>query len=396
MTSKTVPLVVLALAAAALLGAIAMFWTSPDAVARRERKEAVGATRGEGSVPAAVPGGVPAEALLAVDVHVARREIGSVTAELSAVLAPIRSVVIAAEVAGRVIAVGAEEHERVEKGAVLVEIERTFLEAAVERARAQLLRAEAAHGLAVTELERQRGLAQRDVASEAQLDRAFNGERASYAALLDARAALSDARTRLEKVAITAPFAGVINSLDLEPGAYLQPGEAVVELLDLSEIEVEFGVTDREVVALEVGDPVSLQLDVYPEERFAGTIAQIGRAANERSRKYPVQAHVPNPDGRLLASMLGKVRFGVGDSAPAIWIPRRALQREFELDYLFVLEEDSDALVVRRRRVKARPVPFRPGLVEVVEGLVDGERVAVSAVRELHEGRRVRVVGDGS
>jgi membrane fusion protein (multidrug efflux system) len=295
-----------------------------------------------------------------------------------------------------VVAVGAEEHERVEAGALLIQVERTFLEAAVERTRAQLLRAEAAHGLAVTELGRQRGLAQREVASEAQLDRAANEERAGYAALLDARAALSDARTRLEKTAITAPFAGVVNSLDLEPGAYLQPGEPVVELLDLSAIEVEFGVTDREVVALRVGDSVSLRVDVFPEERFAGSIAQVGHAADEQTRKYPVQAHVPNPDGRLLASMLGKVRFSVGDSHPAIRIPRRALQREFELDYVFLLEGEPGTAIVRRRRVKTRPVPFRPDLVEVLEGLKDAERVAVSGVRELREGQRVRLEGERS
>ena len=395
MTRKTVPMVVLALAAAALLGAMLMFWTSPDAVAQRERDAAARERRGEVTEPAAASA-VSAEARFAVEAHLARREIGSITAEISAVLAPIRSVVVAAEVAGQVVAVNAEEHERVEAGAVLIEIERTFLEAAEERARAQLLSAKAAHGLAVTELERQRGLAEREIASEAQLDRASNQERASYAALLDARAALSDARTRLEKTAISAPFAGVVNSLDLEPGAYLQPGQAVVELLDLSEIEVEFGVSDREVVALQVGDPVSLRVDVFPEEWFAGTIAQVGRAADERTRKYPIQTRVPNPDGRLFASMLGKVRFSVGGSSPAIWIPRRALQREFELDYLFVLEGDSSATVVRRRRVTTRPVPFRPGLIEVTRGLEDGERDAVSGVRQLREGQRARVIGDES
>jgi membrane fusion protein (multidrug efflux system) len=395
MTGKTVPIVVLALAAAALLGAMLMFRTSPDAVARREREEARRVAREQTTGPSvATPVSVGPQ--LAVEVHVARREVGKIEAELSATLSPIRSVVVAAEVGGQVVAVNAEEHERVEAGAVLIEIERTFLEAAVERARAQLLRARAAHGLAVTELERQRGLADRDVASEAQLDRASNQERAAFAALLDARAALSDARTRLEKAAITAPFAGIVNSLDLEPGAYLQPGQAVFELLDLSEIEVEFGVTDREVVALRVGDPVSLRVDVFPEEWFTGSVAQVARAADERTRKYPVQAHVPNPDGRLLASMLGKVRFRVGNSSPVIWIPRRAIQSEFELDYLFVLEGDSGAAVVRRRRVKTRPVPFRPDLIEVIEGLDNPERIAVSSVRELREGQRVRIVDDGS
>ena len=237
MASKKVPLVALVLAAAAIVAAMLMFWTSPNAVARRQREDPVTATRDEGTEPAAARS-VGAEALMAVEAHVARREIVSITAELSVVLAPIRSVVVAAEVGGRVVAVGAEEHEWVEAGALLIQIERTLLEASLERARAQLLRAEAAHGLAVTELERQRDLAEREVASEAQLDRTLNQERASYAALLDARAALTDVRTRLEKTAITAPFAGVVNSLDLEPGAYLQPGQAVVELLDLSAIEV--------------------------------------------------------------------------------------------------------------------------------------------------------------
>ena len=123
----------------------------------------------------------------------ARRSAEPITAEISAVLSPIRSVKLAAEVGGRVLAVPAEEHEPVAEGAVLLEFERTFLEAALERARAQLLRAQAGHGLATTELERQRDLAERHVASTADLDRAKNQERAAFAALLDARAAISDA-----------------------------------------------------------------------------------------------------------------------------------------------------------------------------------------------------------
>jgi multidrug efflux pump subunit AcrA (membrane-fusion protein) len=94
--------------------------------------------------------------------------------------------------------------------------------------------------------------------------------------------------------------------------------------------------------------------------------------------------------------MLGRVRFSVGDSSPAIWIPRRALQREFELDYVYVLEGDPSTPTVRRRRVKTRPVPFRPDLIDVLEGLEDAERVVVSGVRELREGQRVRVEGEGS
>jgi RND family efflux transporter MFP subunit len=388
-------LVVLALAGAALLLAAVMFMTSPAAVARREREAALAPTRADRALPA-VASSTSLENLLPVEAQMARRRAEPIAAEISAALSPIRSVELAAEIGGRVVAVPADEHEVVAEGAVLLEFERTFLTAALERARAQLLRAQASHGLATTELERQRDLAERNVASTADLDRAKNQERAAYAGLLEARAALSDARTRLEKATIRAPFAGVVNTLDLEPGAYLQPGQPVAELLDLSAIEVEFGVTDREVVALEVGDPVELRVDVFPEEWFPGTIAHIGRAADDRTQKYPVQAHVPNADTRLLASMLGQVRFWIGSSQPAIRIPRRAVRRESELDYVFVLEGDPSTPTAHRRRVTTRPVPFRPDLVEVTQGLQDAERVAVSGIRELREGLRVRVRGNAS
>jgi membrane fusion protein (multidrug efflux system) len=384
---QRVPLIVLGLAAGALAAAAVLFQTSPGAVARRQQEAALQAAPAVGTAPAS-----PAdEGRATIDVLAAVRAQGEITAELSAVLAPIRSVVLAAEVSGRVVEVAAEEHEPVEAGDVLVRLERSLLRAGVERSEAQLLRAEAAHGLARTELARQRDLARRDVASTAELDRAQNQERATYAELLDARAALDDARTRLSKTVVAAPFGGFVNSLDLEPGAYVRAGEEIVELLDIDEIEVEFGVTDREVVALRRGDPIRLWVDVFAGEWFDGTIAQIGRAADRQTQKYPVEARVPNPEARLLPGMLGKVRFGVGDRAPAIRIPRRALQSEFELDYVFVVQGSGDKASVVRRRIAARLVPFRPDLVEVLEGLSEGERIAVSGVRELHDGRAVRV-----
>jgi hypothetical protein len=73
------------------------------------------------------------------------------------------------------------------------------------------------------------------------------------------------------------------------------------------------------------------------------------------------------------------------------------VQREYELDFVWVLEAEppSDAgetiATARRRRVRAVPVPFRPDLVDVTSGLEEGELVATSNLRELAEGLRVRV-----
>jgi membrane fusion protein (multidrug efflux system) len=388
---QRVRLTILILSAVCLVASVIMCATSPERVAERERE-----ARAAGSLPEVSACSPTGTGSLGIRVQRVSRELVQITAEISVVLAPARSVILAAEVSGRVVEVAAQEHAHVEEGELLLRLEPAFLKAAADRTEGALLRAEANYRLAKLELERQRGLAARSVASAADLDRAEAEERARFAELFEARAALADARTRLAKTEIQAPFAGIVNMLDLEPGAFVSVGHPAVELLDLSEVEIEAGVTDRQVVVLHPGDPVAVDVDVYPDEVFKGTITRVGRAHDPQTHKYPVEIRVPNPGERLLAGMIGRVRFDLGEQEAAIRIPRKATQEEFELHYVFVLEEGEEGARVHRRRIAIRPVPFRRDLIEVTEGLKDGERIAVSGIRELHEGLGVRVVGNGS
>jgi RND family efflux transporter MFP subunit len=314
-------------------------------------------------------------------------------AQVAAVLKPARSVVVAAEVGGRVLEVLAVEHSEIEAGAPILRLEPGFLEAAQSRAQGALMRARANYGLARLELDRQKDLATQQVASAAELDRALSAEQARAAEVREAQAALADARLRLSKSEIAAPFSGVVMELDLEPGAYLHVGEPVARILDLSHIEVEVGLTDREIVALRTGDSVTLQVEVFPGESFRGTVTAVGRAAETQSQKYAVEIEIPNPDRHLLPGMLGRVEFEIGVARSAIRVPRRATQSEFELSYVFVVVAEEGGTVVERRRIAARPVPFRPDLLEVVSGLQEGEQIAVSRIRDLRDGLPVRVSG---
>jgi len=100
---------------------------------------------------------------------------------------------------------------------------------------------------------------------------------------------------------------------------------------------------------------------------------------------------VPNPDERLLPGMVAEAVFRIGADTGAIRIPRRATLREYELHYVYVLEERDGTWRARRRRVALRPVAFQPELVEVVEGLHPGERIATSGVADLRDGLPVLV-----
>jgi membrane fusion protein (multidrug efflux system) len=380
-----VPVLVLSLSGLLVLVAFWLFRTSPSA--RLAREGALEAENAPGAAAAA-----QREPTLSVDALVVRVSDARSVVDVAGVLEPVRSVVVGAEVAGRVIEVAALEHAHVQEGDLLVRLDPALPEAAVQRDRASLLRAQASSRLAQAELRRQRDLAKRGVASAADLDRAESKAATTGAQVAEARARLAEALTRLDKTRILAPFSGVVSSLDLEPGAYLQPGSPVCELVDLSEIEIELGVGDRQVLALSEGDPVRVSVDVLPGQWFEGRILRPGRAPDARTRQYPVPIRVPNTDERLLPGMLGTVRFELGESRPVLRIPRRAVQREFELDYLFVLDAmdgSRDVATATRRRVETQPLPFRPDLLEVTGGLEDGERIAISGVRDLRQGLRV-------
>jgi membrane fusion protein (multidrug efflux system) len=375
-TNRRIPWIVLGLAALVFATSAVAIYTSDSARQARERDERLAEAEASGRGPRQ-PG-----ASLEVDVVRVQRTALPDVVELSGVLEPVRSTWVAAETAGRIVEVAVEEHSAVAANDVLVRLD-------PELARAAVIRAEAAHVLAKSELARQQRLGKRSVASEAELDEAIAEERNTYAALLEARKRLTDTEIR-------APFDGLVNSLDFDPGAYVAPGTAIAEILDVASIEVAVPVSDRQVGALTKGQPARVRVDPLGNAVRAGKIARVGRAPNGETQRFPVVIELENTDGRLLPGMLAHVELEIG-AAESMRVPSRAVVHEFELDYVFVLEasEIPGESLVRRVRIDTRPVPFRPDWVEVVGGLEDGLDVAVSSITELRDGLRVRVVSGG-
>ena len=374
------------LALALVVGALAVwgFRTSPSAVKARERD-----ARLEAALEAGPSGLAPT---LEVEVETVRAVAATDVVELSAVLEPVRATWVAAEIAGRIVEVPAREFAPIREGDLLVRLDDAL-------PRAELIRAEASHRLAGAELERQERLEGRSVASEAELDAARAEERRSWAALLEAR-------TRLAHTRIKAPFDGLVNVLDLDPGAYVQPGTPIAEILDLSVLEMTVLVGDRQVGALAPGQPARVRVDALGNAVQEGRIARIGGAPRAGSQRYPVVVSLPvdasdreaaaaggasrdsdSDAGKVRPGMLAHVQLEVGKTE-AIRVPSRALIREFELDYVFVIEEGD---VAKRVRVATRPVPFRPDRVEITSGLDAGARIAVNGVDQLRTGLRVIV-----
>ncbi len=313
------------------------------------------------------------------------------SARFSGVVEAKRRVELLSETSGRVLRRGAEELDRVGADQVLVEVDPLLAEVAIERAAAALARAESQLALARDERRRWESLATSDVASASRRDQAVSAERVATANEREARANLAQARDEFAKKTIRAPFAGVLQAFPVEVGGTLRPGDRVAELLDLESARIVLGVGDREVVGLRAGAPVTVELEAWPGEGFAGTVARVAAAADRTSLKFPVEIELPNPEGRILPGMVARVALTLADDRPLRVVPRDAVVESFGVRFVYVLSEEDGGWVARRRAVELRELAFRPELLELVGGVADGELVAAGGTRELRDGTRVRI-----
>lgn len=361
-------------AAALLVGAFLLFGTAP----KPEPPQAVGTPP------------------MQVDTYTVETHPMRPRARLAGVLEARRDVELFSETHGRLLEAGAEEMDAVREGQVLLRVDPTLAAAGVERAEAALARTESQLELARINLERRRSLVDRHVSSESQLDVDENAERIAAASLREARAQRDEARDQLAKKTIFAPFDGVLRTFPVEVGEYVREGQRVGEILDLLAVRINVGLTDTEVVSIAAGAPAQVTVEAYPGELFEGTVLRVGRAADSDTKKFPVEVEVANADGRLLPGMVARVELDLGAETPTTMIPREATVDEFGLRFVFLVEADGQGAVARRQRIEVREVPFRPGLFQVTDGLVAGDRIATTGIRQLQDGAQVEASGSGS
>ncbi|MAI78034.1 MAG: hypothetical protein CL917_03770 [Deltaproteobacteria bacterium] len=307
-------------------------------------------------------------------------------------LQPSRNVELFAEVDGRVVEVGAHDLDRVEADQLLMFMDPLLAEVAVQRARASIARAESQSNLAEANLDRNRGLANVNVASRAALDTSEDASRQAFAAKIEAEAALAEAEDQLSKKTIRAPFSGLLRSFPVEVGEYVRAGERVAELLDVERLEIMIGLTDNQIVDVEKGAPVKIEITALPGQTFLGVVDGVGGAVDSETRKFPVRIAVENEDGKLLPGMVAMIDLKLGQGRNEITLPLDAVVDDFGLKHVFVLSPTSlGEWTARKRQIEVTSIPFLPTQVAVVSGLEEGEQIAISAVRRLRDGTNVRI-----
>ena len=276
------------------------------------------------------------------------------------------SVMIRPELAARVERIHFQEGRPVAAGQVLITLD-------AAEYRAQVAQTEATVEANRLTFERAADMVRTNMVSQQDYDQA-------RARLAESRALLERHRVMLEKTTLRAPFDGVAGLRLVSPGAYVQPGQDLVNLEDLDPLKIEFRVPERHAAALTVGRPLTLRVDAVPGGAFTGEIYAIDPRLDAATRTFALRGRVPNGDGQLRPGMFAQVELTVGEHPQALVIPEQAIVPRGERLYVFRVTDGTVALVPVVTGLR------EPGIVEVVQGLAVGDTVVTEGQMKLRDG----------
>lgn len=282
-----------------------------------------------------------------------------------------RELELRARQAGRVAALPKALGSRVERGEVLLEIARDELPERLEQAEAEL-------ALARAELAGADDLRRRNLLSNPDYLRRQSGAARAVAEV----AAL---RRQLDETRPAAPFDGVLDRLDVEPGDLLQVGDSWGRLVDDAQLTATAWAPQRDALTLTPGLPAEVRL--LDGSRLSGELTHVASRADEATRSFAVEARVANPERRRLAG---------ASASLVIQLPERLVHRLspglLELDeegQLAVKTLDGEDRVVRQRvtlvdadanEARVAGLPERVRLITLGGGFVaPGQRVTAVA-----------------
>jgi RND family efflux transporter MFP subunit len=288
------------------------------------------------------------------------------------------------EVSGRVTDFFVLEGERVEKGAELAKIDPRDYAAQLAAAEAELRKARA-------DLARSEGIFKEDpgAISKQKIDADRRG--------VDVAKAQLDIQNKgVEDTVLRAPFAGLMARKLVEDFANVQAKEPVLILQDMSVLEIEIDVPERDIArASGQGTVEDVTARVQPkvilsalEERsFDAWIKEFAARANPETRTFPVKLNFDRPDdANILPGMTARVRVIVNPERA--WSVPVTAARADESGKAYVWKVDPESMTVTRVPVALGEV--YGDRVQITEGVEENDKVAVSGVTQLREGTKVR------
>ena len=210
------------------------------------------------------------------------------------------------------------------------------------------------------------------------------------AALADAQAGYAAAESAVAAANVRAPFAGTVYSLPVAATEYVQQGAELLQLADLSKVQVRAYFDEPEIGSLQVGQPIEIQWAAKPGRSWHGHIVHVPSTIITYGTRNvgEVLVTVEDSDGTLLPSTNVTVTVTTKSVASAITVPREALHTEGGHDYVYLVVKEA----LRRTPVQVGAINLTQ--VQILSGINENDTVALGTTngQPITDGVPVKIV----
>ena len=287
---------------------------------------------------------------------------------------PIQELTFSAEKSGKVISVLVKEGDYVTVGQTLVIVRSDVINVNAQTAKAT-------YDNAKSDYDRYENAFKSGGVTKQQLDQA-------KLALTNAGNSLKQANINVGDTKVKAPIKGFINKKYIEPGSILtgMPTTALFDIVNVSKLKLKVTVNESQVASLKLGNTINVTSSVFPDKTFAGKITFIAAKADE-SLNFPVELEIENSgDKSLKAGMYGTANFGSKQKQQLTVVPRNAFVGSVSSNEVFVVQNG----IAKLKKVTSGRI--LGDLVEIVDGLSDGDTVIVTGQINLQDGNAVEII----
>jgi membrane fusion protein (multidrug efflux system) len=219
------------------------------------------------------------------------------------------------------------------------------------------------------------------------INSAETGVASAKSGIATAQTQVEQAQKALTDTVIYAPISGYISERVSDPGEYISPSAPntkIATIVRTSPLRLRIDVPEAAIGKVAIGQGISLQTSAYPDRNFAGTVARILPNLNVSARTLTVEAEVANGDGLLKPGQFATVRITQSKPENAVMIPAAAIKTEGDINKIYIVKDG----VVREQIVQTGLL--ENGLIQVKNGVAEGDTIATSNLNALYDGVAIR------
>lgn len=202
-----------------------------------------------------------------------------------------------------------------------------------------------------------------------------------------AETVVDQARKAVSDTAVYSPISGYVSERTADVGEYISPNtpnSKIATIVRTAVLRMKIDVPEAAIAKVSTGQSISLQTSAYPDRNFAGTIVRMAPGINTTARTLTVEAEIENVGGLLKPGQFATVRITQSKPEPAVMIPVAAVKTDGDINRVYIIKDGA-------AREKLVQLGLLEGdMIQIKQGVAEGEIVATSNINALNDGALVR------